>query len=96
MEYIITQITVKMVEEILKIIGNDGISEIGQTTEAILSVLKEKTLEILSATIEEVDLAILSAKKERKIDGITVKQRNVPRTVSTLIGDLTTSGHISS
>ena len=86
---IIAHITAKMVDEILKIIENNGISEIGHTTEAILSVLKEKTLEILSATIEEVDLAILNAKKERRTDGITVKQRNVPRTVSTFIGDLT-------
>ena len=89
MKNIITQITVKMIEEILKTIENNGISEIGQTAEAILSVLKENTLEMLSAIIEEADSAILKAKKERRNDGITVKQRNVPRTVSTFLGDLT-------
>jgi hypothetical protein len=39
--------------------------------------------------IENVDSATLKAKKERSKDGITIKQRNVPRTVITSIGELT-------
>ena len=45
-------------------------------------------MELLSAVIEETDSAVLNAKKERKLDGITVKQRKVPRTVVTSLGEL--------
>ena len=45
-------------------------------------------MELLSAVIEETDSAVLNAKKERKLDGITVMQRNVPRTVVTSLGEL--------
>ena len=89
METIITQVAEKVVEDILINIYENGISSIGETAESLMSVLKEGTLELLSAAVSEVDKAVLSAKKERKIDGITVKQRNVPRTVVTSLGNLT-------
>ena len=88
METIITQITANVVEEILKSIEKNGISDIGKTAESLLSVLKGGALKLLSAVIEETDLAVLNAKKERKLDGITVKHRNVPRTVVTSLGEL--------
>jgi len=88
MEKIITQIVMEMLEDILKIIEENGISNIGETAESLLPLLKKGTLDILMAVIEETDKAILSAKKERKSDGITVKQRNVPRTVITSLGEL--------
>ena len=88
METIITQITASLVEGILKTIEKNGISDIGETAESLLSVLKGGALELLSAVIEETDSAILNAKKDRKTDGITVKQRNVPRTVITSLGEL--------
>ena len=87
METIITQITANVVEEILKSIEKNGISDIGKTAESLLSVLKGGALKLLSAVIEETDLAVLNAKKERKLDGITVKHRNVPRTVVTSLGE---------
>ena len=34
------------------------------------------------------DNAVLAAKKERKLDGLTVKERNVPRTFMTSLGEL--------
>ena len=40
METIITQITANVVEEILKSIEKNGISDIGKTAESLLSVLK--------------------------------------------------------
>ena len=88
MKTIITQITANVVEEILKSIEKNGISDIGKTAESLLSVLKGGALELLSAVIEETDSAVLNAKKERKLDGITVKQRKVPRTVVTSLGEL--------
>ena len=88
MKTIITQITANVVEEVLKKIEENGISDIGKTAESLLSVLKSGALELLSAVIEETDQAVLNAKKDRKLDGITVKQRNVPRTVVTSLGEL--------
>jgi hypothetical protein len=88
METIITQITANVVEEIIKNIEEQGISDIGKTAESLLPALKDGALKILSAVIEETDSAVLNAKKERKHDGITVKQRNVPRTVVTSLGEL--------
>ena len=82
MERIITQITVKVVDKILKNIEKNGISEIGKTAESFLSILKDGALEMLSAVVESVDAATLQAKKERGKDGITVKQRNVSRTIN--------------
>jgi len=88
-ERIITQITVKVVDKIIKNIEKNGISEIGKTAESFLSILKDGALEMLSAVVESVDAATLQAKKERGKDGITVKQRNVSRTIVTSIGELT-------
>ena len=89
MEKIIAQITVKVVEKILKNIEENGISEVGKTAESFWSILKDGALELLSVAIEEVDAALLRAKKERSVDRMTVKQRNVPRTVITSLGELT-------
>ncbi len=89
MENIITQIAVKVVEDILKNIAEKGISNIGETAEALMEVLKKGALELLSGAIKEADKAILTAKQDRKADGITVKQRNIPRTVITSLGELT-------
>ncbi len=60
MKTIITQITAKVVEEILKIIEENGISDIGNTAESLLLVLKGGALELLSAVIEETDSAVLN------------------------------------
>ena len=89
METIIAQITKNVVEKILKNIEKNGICEICQTAESFLSILKEGALELLSAAVEKVDSALLQAKKERSVDRMTVKQRNVPRTVITSLGELT-------
>ena len=67
MEKIIAQITVKVVEKILKNIEENGISEVGKTAESFWSILKEGALELLSVAIEEVDAALLRAKKERRV-----------------------------
>ena len=46
METIITQITASLVEGILKTIEKNGISDIGETAESLLSVLKGGALEL--------------------------------------------------
>ncbi len=51
----------------------------GKTAEELFAVLKNGTLEVLAAAIGEMDAAVLSAKKERKLDGLTVKEQKGTR-----------------
>ena len=88
MEGIIAQTAYGLVEEIFKTIEKVGLSNVGRTAEELFKVVKSGTLDILSAAIGEMDAAVLSAKKERKLDGLTVKERNVPRTFTTSLGEL--------
>jgi hypothetical protein len=88
MTNIIAQIAEKVVDEILKILAEKGISNIEKAAEELLSVLKDGTLNILSAAIEELDETIWHAKGERRDDGLTVKARKVERTYLTGLGEL--------
>lgn len=88
MKEIIAQTAGRLVEEIFNTIEKVGLSNVGKTAEELFAVLKKGTLELLSAAISEMDAAVLSAKKERKSDGLTVKERNVPRTFTTSLGEL--------
>lgn len=64
MKGIIAQVAYGVVEEIFKTIGEVGLSNIGKTAEELHSVLKSGTLQLLEAAIDEMDAAILSAKKD--------------------------------
>ena len=88
MKDIIAQKAYGLVEEIFKTIEKVGLSDVGKTVESVFEVVKTGSLEIVSAAISEMDNAVLAAKKERKLDGLTVKARNVPRTFTTSLGDL--------
>ena len=88
MENIIAQQLVKMQEEILERIQEDGLGNIGETAEALLQIVKENTRELLRAILEATDTAIAEAKAERKADGLRVKERNVKRSVQTSLGEL--------
>lgn len=88
MNHIIQQIAVKMVEEILENLGREGIHDLGQTARQLLCVAKTATAEILSAAIQQMDLALVEASQARKEDGLRIKQRNVPRTFLTDLGEV--------
>ena len=79
MKDIIAQTAGRLVEEIFKTIEKVGLSNVRKTAEELLNVVKAGTLEIVSAAISEMDAAVLSAKKERKLDGLTVNERNALR-----------------
>ena len=77
----ITQIMKEMLEEMIKVISKKGILNIEQKICELMVPIKKGVLGLMAETIEEMDKGILKAKRERKKEGITVKQRNVPRMI---------------
>ena len=88
MENIIAQQLVKMQGEILKKIQENGLENIGQTAEDIFQTLKEWACALLGVILEATDAEIARATKERKQDGLKVKERNVIRQLVTSLGVL--------
>ena len=87
---IIQQIAVKAVEEIFESVKIAGLSDIGKTIKALTPVVSRTVLRVLTAFLEEMDEALVTgAKKLRREDGITVKERRVSRTWLTEMGELT-------
>ncbi len=86
---IIQQIAAKAVEEIFESVKVTGLSDIGKTIKALTPVVSRTVLNILTAFLEEMDEALVSGTKAlRRKDGITVKERDVPRTWLTELGEL--------
>lgn len=88
MKGIIAQIATKLVVKIFETFEDVGLSEIGRTAEELRNVIDNEVLKLLAAVIEEMDSAVIEAKKERKLDGVTIKERNVPRSHLTSLGEL--------
>jgi len=87
---IIQQIAVKTVEEIFESVKITGLDDIGKTIKALTPVVSRTVLSVLRTFLEEMDEALVTgAKALRREDGITVKQRSVPRTWLTELGELT-------
>ena len=86
METIIAQKYAELFKKIVNHVKEHGIYSIGATAEDLLEFLKEGTREILSSFIQMMDEAILQAKKDRKLDGLSVKARNVERVCITALG----------
>ena len=85
----IQEIIVKAVEEICKTILNIGLENIGKTVKAVFPKAAGMTLEIIGTCIEEMDQSLVTAAKaQRRRDGITVKDRNVERVLTTELGEL--------
>ena len=86
---IIQQIAVKAVEEIFESVKVTGLSDIGKTVKALTPVVSRTVLSVLTAFLKGMDEALVTgAKALRREDGITVKERNVPRTLLTELGEL--------
>ena len=87
---IIQQIAVKAVEEIFESVKVTGLSNIGKTIKALTPVVSRTVLNIVTAFLEDMDEALVArAKALRREDGITVKERNVPRAWLTELGEVT-------
>ena len=88
MEVIIQQIAVRMVEQVLKMVEEKGIHDIGALVGGLLQIEKSSVLEMIKAILGEADAALVAARAERAKDGLRIKQRNVPRKLVTEIGEL--------
>lgn len=88
MEAIIQQIAMRFIEEVFENIREKGISEIGETIKGLSDLTANTALSIVRAVIEETDAAIISATKMRRKDTIRIKEKNVPRVITTHLGDL--------
>ena len=87
---IIQQIAVKAVEEIFESVKASGLNDIGKTIKALTPVVSRTVLKLLTAFLEDMDRSLVTgAKALRREDGITVKERDVPRTWLTELGELT-------
>ena len=89
METIIAQIVTEMVNNIFDHIKKVGISNLSIMGTALQQDANTCILKILKAIIEKTDSLLLENKKLRKIDRLTVQQRNVSRTFLTVFGALT-------
>ena len=88
MEHIIQEIVAKYIENVLGVLRESGLASIGQAAQQLHSLSKDLTLEILGASIEQMDMALVAASRERREDGLRIKERDVPRTILTELGEL--------
>lgn len=87
---IIQQIAVELVEAVLTILEKDGLNDVGNTINDLKPVISKTALDIVAAYLKEMDDALCAgAKALRKTDGITVKERNISRSILTNAGELT-------
>ena len=89
MNTIIQQIAVKMIEQILSDLLEKGVSSIGETVQSLTGIVRSTVLELISSVLQQMDDALCAAQKDRRADGLRVKERAVPRTVLTEMGELT-------
>lgn len=79
-----------MVVKISDAISTNGLSHIGKTVEDLKPIVSETVLAIVKNCMEAMDQSLVKeAKAQRRQDGISIKERNVPRTINTCLGDLT-------
>ena len=84
---IIQQIAIKAVEEIFESVKRIGLCDVGKTIKALTPVVSRTVLNVLTAFLEDMDEALVTGAKElRREDGITVKERDIPRTWLTELG----------
>lgn len=88
METIIHQITTNLTNKILEKIYSGGISDIDAFSSDALEDCKEAAREILEAVVCEMNLQIRKDKEQRKARGFVLKEKNRPRRLLTMLGEL--------
>jgi hypothetical protein len=88
MESIIQEIAGKYITQVVELLQENGITSIGQTARELHSITKAAALEMLGASLEQMDLALVAANKARRDDGFRIKERDASRTILTELGEL--------
>ena len=89
MEQIVQQILMGTFKNIMECYEKDGLGEIHAMAENLKEISDGMARKMLAVFIDAADRALCDdAKAERKADGFTVKERDVPRTLFTAIGDV--------
>jgi hypothetical protein len=79
---------VKLLEEVFGVLKKEGINSIGRLAKCLQEIINPAVLKIIRVTVEQTDQALVDASKARKEDGLRIKERRVPRTVLTDLGEL--------
>ena len=88
MEHSIQQIIVEYVKKAVGMIQETGISNIGDFAEQLHTLCKSMTVTIVREVLRQMDTALVEANRERKVDSLRIKERDVPRTLITSLGEL--------
>ena len=88
MDSIVTRIVTEMVHKVFAHIEKNGLSHLAVMGKALQQYSNECVLELLKALIEETDRLLLKNKALRRSDRLTVQQRDVPRELVTVFGEL--------
>ena len=86
MENIIQQIVIETAKNFLNYFESNGMCALDRMTEDLRLISDDMAARILSAIIQASDESLCDAKEERKADGITIRERGVPRTLLTALG----------
>jgi hypothetical protein len=89
MEHIIQQITERFVKKVIEYHNENGIHDIGAMAMDISEMAEETSRELLRAFISYADTSLVSLKAERRADGVSIHERDVPRTLYTALGNFT-------
>lgn len=89
MENIIHQIVMGTVAKVLENYEVNGLERLDKMSDTLKVLSDSMALQLLTAFIESSDKSICESKSERKEDGISIHERNVPRTILTSLGWLT-------
>jgi len=89
MENIILQIVTETALNFLDYFQVNGLCSLDKMTGDLKLISDDMAARTLAALIESSDGSICDAKEERKQDGVSIHQRNVPRTLFTALGNFT-------
>jgi hypothetical protein len=89
MELIIQQITEGFVKKITEYFKESGMNDLGAMARDISAMVEETGRELLCSFIADADASLVAMKAERRADGVSVRERDVPRTLYTALGELT-------
>lgn len=88
MKYIIQQICSELIEKILKTLKESDNLHISSIMPLVLEDCKTTSLDITKEYIKDVNIEMRKSKKDRKLKGLVIKEKDIKRKVITCLGEL--------